>query len=304
MPRWRAALERLAPDHADELGVLHEEPEAGGDDVVDLAPSPSRRRRSTAVLDPLGPLGQAALEHLGVQRVLRREVVQQARPADADGLGDVVERRAVDSRDRRSSGAPRRGSPRASRARVRLSPSRPGYRSARPGPLTRGYAGRSTVGALVRWLQPGRAARPGAGARRGGDRDAGASPPSSPRTATWSPTARWCPGLIDLQVNGHDDVDVGHARRRRLGPARPAAGRPRGHGLVPDARDRAARPLRRPAGPHRPRRRPDRAPAARDPGAHLEGPFLGGAAGRASHGLDRAGRPRRGSPRCPIGSPC
>ena len=48
-----------------------------------------------ARLQPLDPVAEQALEDLAVQRVLGREVVQQARPADADAGGDVVQRGAL-----------------------------------------------------------------------------------------------------------------------------------------------------------------------------------------------------------------
>ena len=41
------------------------------------------------------PVGQRALEDLAVQRLLGREMVEEARPADADPFGDVVERGTV-----------------------------------------------------------------------------------------------------------------------------------------------------------------------------------------------------------------
>ena len=50
---------------------------------------------ATAASSAAEPVRQQALEHLAVQRLLRREVVQQAGPADADAGGDVVERRAL-----------------------------------------------------------------------------------------------------------------------------------------------------------------------------------------------------------------
>ena len=50
---------------------------------------------ATAASRRLEPVGQQELEHLAVQRLLGREVVQQAGPTDADAGGDVVERRAL-----------------------------------------------------------------------------------------------------------------------------------------------------------------------------------------------------------------
>ena len=128
MPRWpppSSASRRTMPH---ELRVLLEEAEAGGDDQVDLAASPRGRARPTASSTRIGPLAEAIAEDLGVDGVLGREVVQQARPADADRLGDLVERRAVVARARRSSAGPRRGSPHASRGPVPWRPSLPAYR--------------------------------------------------------------------------------------------------------------------------------------------------------------------------------
>ena len=48
-----------------------------------------------ALVEAIEPVGQQVLEDLLVERFFRREVVQQARPPDADAGGDVVERGAV-----------------------------------------------------------------------------------------------------------------------------------------------------------------------------------------------------------------
>src|SRR5437879_13612730 len=102
--------------------------------------------------------------------------------------------------------------------------------------------------------------------------------PLSPTTAV--PSRVLAPGFVDLQVNGHDDVDVAYAqgedwdRLDRLLLAQgvttwcptPVTAPPRSYahalGRLATAR---ARPQRRP--------RPTLA------GVHLEGPFLGGAPG-------------------------
>ena len=91
-----AALECLAPGDPHEVGVLLEEAEARGDHVVDLVP-PVALGLLDRLLDAGGPLAEHPEEHLGVDRLLRREVVQDARPADADPRGDVVEGRAVEA---------------------------------------------------------------------------------------------------------------------------------------------------------------------------------------------------------------
>ena len=46
------------------------------------------------LVDELDPVGERVEQHRAVQRFLRREVVQQARAADADLVGDLVEARA------------------------------------------------------------------------------------------------------------------------------------------------------------------------------------------------------------------
>ena len=79
---------------------------------------PSRVARRSP-LDPLEPVGERPLEDLPVEGLLRREVVQQARAADADGLGDVVQRRAVVAVLGEARASPRPGSA-------------PGCRAARP----------------------------------------------------------------------------------------------------------------------------------------------------------------------------
>ena len=83
-PRRAVAVEGLAADDADEVRVLPEELEAGGEHLVDLAPALAscgrpRWRSSTRPIHST----RARLEDLLVDGLLRREVVQHARPADA-----------------------------------------------------------------------------------------------------------------------------------------------------------------------------------------------------------------------------
>ena len=73
--------------------MLHEEVEARGQHAVDHGPAFARPFGGP--LDLGVPVAERTLEHLAVERLLRREVVQEAGPADPHGGGDVVERRAL-----------------------------------------------------------------------------------------------------------------------------------------------------------------------------------------------------------------
>ena len=116
MPEVAVGLEGLPAHDAHELGVLPEEAEAGDDDPLDLGPALAGVVTRRGDLDPSDPLQQGGLEDLLVDGVLGGEVVQDAGSADADALGDVVERGAVVAVLRRSLGAPRAGSPHVSTA--------------------------------------------------------------------------------------------------------------------------------------------------------------------------------------------
>ena len=88
-----AAVDRL-PAHEPHVGrVVDEELEPGPQDELDLGQP--RSVGGDGGVEAAEPVRQQALEDLAVQRLLGREVVQQAGPADADAGGDVVERRAL-----------------------------------------------------------------------------------------------------------------------------------------------------------------------------------------------------------------
>ena len=88
-----AAVDCLPADQADVGGVVDEVPEAGAQDQLDLGPAALFDRHRC--VETAEPVRQQALEHLAVERLLGREVVQQARPPDPDAGGDVVQRRAL-----------------------------------------------------------------------------------------------------------------------------------------------------------------------------------------------------------------
>ena len=88
----RSALQRLPAHEPHEVRALLEEPERGAHDPLDLGP---------ALADALGrlvdepePVGEGLEQHRSVERFLRREVVEQARPSDPDLLGDLRQARA------------------------------------------------------------------------------------------------------------------------------------------------------------------------------------------------------------------
>ena len=91
-----------------------EEPEAGGDHPVDLAPALARVVTLGGDLDPTDPLDEGRVEDLLVDRLLRREVVQDARAADARPPRRCRSGRCRRSPARRSGAVPRAGSLRAS----------------------------------------------------------------------------------------------------------------------------------------------------------------------------------------------
>ena len=87
----RAAVERFAPRQAHEHRLGLEVAERGAEHVLDLRPPLLPVDRGA---HQRGPLVEALEHHGPVQRVLRREVVQQARPPDPDLVGDLVQARA------------------------------------------------------------------------------------------------------------------------------------------------------------------------------------------------------------------
>ena len=91
-----ACGQRLVAHQPHEVGVLEEPPHGLGEHAVDVRPPLFGGGRVVdGLVDALPPVGERPLEHGLVDRVLRREVVQQARPPDADAGGDVVQRRAL-----------------------------------------------------------------------------------------------------------------------------------------------------------------------------------------------------------------
>ena len=89
-----AAVEGLPAHEPHVARVLLEEAEAGGQHDDSTFSHPSWESRAMAPTRPAQSV-RSCSKTLAVQGLLRREVVQQARSADADPFGDVVERGAV-----------------------------------------------------------------------------------------------------------------------------------------------------------------------------------------------------------------
>ena len=87
----RPDVERLAPGEPHEVGVGLEERERGAQHPLDLGPALDQV--ADRVVDDREPVRERLLEHRAVERVLGREVVQQARPADPDLVGDLAQAR-------------------------------------------------------------------------------------------------------------------------------------------------------------------------------------------------------------------
>ena len=87
----RPDVERLASAEPHEVGVGLEERERGAQHPLDLGPALDQV--ADRVVDDREPVRERLLEHRAVERVLRREVVQQARPADPDLVGDLAQAR-------------------------------------------------------------------------------------------------------------------------------------------------------------------------------------------------------------------
>ena len=85
-----ATIERFATHQAYIVGVIGEQVETGLDDELHLADPPLRSRNGS--FESFEPVAEQHLEHLVVQRLFGWEVVQQARPTNADPGGDVVQR--------------------------------------------------------------------------------------------------------------------------------------------------------------------------------------------------------------------
>ncbi len=114
-----------------------------------------------------------------------------------------------------------------------------------------------------------------------------------------APDRTLAPGFIDLQVNGVGAMDVGP--RRRVGRTRRRSPRPRRHHLVPDARHRASRLVRRAAGSHRRgarHARGDEGGPADDRRRASRRAVPRRRTRRASGRLDPCGRPSSGWPAC------
>jgi len=73
--------------------VVGEEVEPGTDDQFDLGPAAFGDIDRLG--EPLEPIAEQPLEHLVVQGLFGRKVVEQTRTANSDPCGDVVERGAV-----------------------------------------------------------------------------------------------------------------------------------------------------------------------------------------------------------------
>jgi N-acetylglucosamine-6-phosphate deacetylase len=282
-------LERLSSDESDEVGVLHEELEARREDVIDERPSVAVRLVHRGDLDPLVPLGERQFEDLAVDGVLRREVVQEARSANAHPGGDVVERGAVEpvvgeaspplDEDLLASGGRNIG---VSKGADRGSSAVPRGGDVGVHHLAHAFEGsdRATLLAVAepftvaasRVLWPDGTLAPGVITVLEG-RISGVA---RPEVAVHDRIL--CPGFVDLQVNGVDDVDVATAEGSdwaRLDDALLAQGVttwcPTLITAPWDALVAAAARIRDAA--RRPGLRPHIA------GVHLEGPWLGAAVG-------------------------
>ena len=88
----RSALERLPAHEAHEVGTLLEEAERGAQHPLDLRPALAGALGR--LVDEPDPVGEGVEQHRAVERFLRREVVEQARPPDPDLVGDLGQARA------------------------------------------------------------------------------------------------------------------------------------------------------------------------------------------------------------------
>ncbi|MFM2077395.1 MAG: hypothetical protein RJA49_1285, partial [Actinomycetota bacterium] len=256
------AVQRLPAHQAHVVRVVGEEPEAGLDDHLHLLPTDLGCRDHH--VEALEPVAQQLLEHLAVQRVLGREVVQQARPADADTCGDVVQRRAV--------------VPGLGKAVERLGKNEVARRD-----VLRGGVGHTISSlwdvAAMRSVEAAGVLTPDGWTGPARLHAEGGVIVSVEPVATVTTEQLLVPGFIDLQVNGIDDVDVSRADGAdwdRLDQLLLAQGVTTWcPTLVTMPIDRYDRPLARIAAAMA------RPPSARPTiaGAHLEGPFLGRAPG-------------------------
>ena len=96
LDQHRAALEGLPAGEPHEVGALLEEPERGAQHPFHLGPSLTWLDRRGLVHDH-EPVVERVEQHRAVQRDLRREVVEEARGADPDVVGDVGQTGAGES---------------------------------------------------------------------------------------------------------------------------------------------------------------------------------------------------------------
>ena len=89
------AFERFPAGEADEVGAFDEEAERGAQHPFHLGPALAslgrRRVLEAGLVHEREPVVERVEQHGPVQRHLRREVMEQARRADADRVGDVGE---------------------------------------------------------------------------------------------------------------------------------------------------------------------------------------------------------------------
>jgi N-acetylglucosamine-6-phosphate deacetylase len=256
-----AVVQCLTAHQADVFGVVAEEPEPGDQHRLHLRPA--TQVDADRIGEAVEPVREETLENLAVENLLRSEVMQQARPADTHGCCDVVQRGSVVAgfgeamqrfdhdliprREMLSSGdhcAYCTHVPSTAARRILTSAGLTG-----PGLVFFDETGTITA------IEP---------------------------TDASTPDVTLVPGFVDLQVNGIDDVDVAAARGEdwtRLGnlllDQGVTAWCPT---LVTNALHRFGVPLERMSeARNAAARRSANLPTII--GAHLEGPFLGGAPG-------------------------
>ncbi len=256
-----AVVQGLAAHQADVFGIVAEEPEPGDQHGLHLRPA--TKVDTDCIGESVEPVREQTLEHLAVENLLRREVVQEARPANTDGRRDVVQRGSV--------------VPGFGEAVQRFDHDLVPRREMLSGGDHCAYCTHVPSTAARRILTSAGLTGPGLVFF-----DDTGTITAIEATARTTPDVTLVPGFVDLQVNGIDDVDVAAARGddwTRLGnlllDQGVTAWCPT---LVTNSLHRFAVPLERMA--------EARTAAAHGSanlptiiGAHLEGPFLGGAPG-------------------------